>query len=254
MCSEQSNKSGNRIVVLCGPELLHLNTCATLIESGLNVVGICIANQKTAGIPLQYLLKSAKRKGLWPTVSRILSRMLYLAVNARQDRVAYTRLFNQKKIEEVLRPAAGRVHHTANYSSPETMAWLERQQPDVFVVHTPYWITKKVRELPRKRIVLGGHPGLTPQYRGAHSAFWAVYGNKPEDVGCTVFLLSEGVDSGEIVAQERIPVVKGDSFRSLAWKGMIRIAELQAKALRDSGPWPRIVYDQGDCASRIGIR
>ena len=143
MCSEQSNKSGNRIVVLCGPELVHLNTCATLLESGLNVVGICIANQKTAGIPLQYLLKSAKRKGLWPTVSRILSRMLYLAVNARQDGVAYTRLFNQKKIEEVLRPAAGRVHHTANYSSPETMAWLERQQPDVFVVHTPYWITEK---------------------------------------------------------------------------------------------------------------
>src|SRR3954470_21615649 len=124
MCSEQSNKSGNRIVVLCGPELVHLNTCATLIESGLNVVGICIANQKTAGIPIQYLLKSAKRKGLWPTVSRVLSRMLYLAVNARQDRVAYSRLFNQKKIEEVLRRVAGRIHHTSNYSSLETMAWL----------------------------------------------------------------------------------------------------------------------------------
>jgi hypothetical protein len=227
-----SNNTRNRVVVLCGPELSHLNTCVTLIRSGVNVVGICIADQRTAGIPLQYLLKSVRRKGMWPTISRSLARLAYLLLNSRKDRAAYARLFNRDEIESTLRPYADRIHRTDNYSRPATIAWLKQQAPDVFVVHTPYWVGKKIRGLPSTGIVLGGHPGLTPAYRGSHSAFWAIYLQKPEDVGCTVFILDSGVDTGDVVAQERIPVEKGDSFRTLSWKGMIRIAELQAAALR----------------------
>lgn len=232
-----SNNPQNRIVVLCGPELSHLNTCATLIRTGLNVVGICIADQRTAGIPVRYLVKSFKRKGIWPTVSRSLARLAYAAINNRQDQVAYHRLFDRSAIERTLRPYADRIYRTDDYSNLRTMTWLKEQQPDAFVVHTPYWVGKKVRSLPRTGIVLGGHPGLTPAYRGSHSAFWAIYFQKPEDVGCTVFLLDSGVDTGDVVAQERISVEKGDSFRTLSWKGMIRIAELQAAALKqlDSG-------------------
>ncbi|MGA3294921.1 MAG: formyltransferase family protein [Candidatus Acidiferrales bacterium] len=228
----RSNNAKNRVVVLCGPELSHLNTCATLIRSGLNVVGICMADQRTAGIPIKYVWKSIRRKGIWPTVSRSLARLAYLALNSRQDQAAYNRLFDRSAIERTLRPYAGRIYHTDDYSNPRTMAWLKEQKPDVFVVHTPYWVGKKVRNLPRTGIVLGGHPGLTPAYRGSHSAFWAIYSQKPEDVGCTVFLVDAGVDTGDVVAQERIPVEKGDSFRTLSWKGMIRIAELQADALK----------------------
>jgi hypothetical protein len=228
-----SSSDKNRIVILCGPGLHHLHTCATLIRSNLNVVGICVADQRTAGIPLRYLLKSFKRKGIWPTMSRSLARLLYLAFNRRQDLAAYERLFNRRETEDTLRPFADRIHRTDDYSSPTTLAWLKQQDADIFVAHTGYWIGKKVRDLPKKGIVLGGHPGITPDYRGSHSAFWAVYFRKPEDVGCTAFLLDSGVDTGDVVAQARIPVEKGDSFVTLSWKGMIRIAELQAEALRN---------------------
>jgi methionyl-tRNA formyltransferase len=50
------------------------------------------------------------------------------------------------------------------------------------------------------------------------------------------FCSIRGVDTGDIVAQERIPVEKGDSFMTLSWKGMIRIAQLQAAALGNPGP------------------
>jgi hypothetical protein len=229
MCSKITK---NRVVILCGPKLHHLNTCSTLLRGGLNIVGVCIADQRTAGMPMQYLLKSAKKKGLWRTLSRSLARLAYLAVNRKQDQSAYEHLFNRKEIEQTLEPCADRIHRTENYSSPETMAWLKECAADVFVVHTPYWVGKKVRELPRKRIVLGGHPGITPDYRGSHSAFWAIYKQKPEDVGCTVFLIDSGVDTGDIVAQERIPVEKGDSFMTLSWKGMLRISQLQAQVLK----------------------
>jgi hypothetical protein len=222
----------HRIVVLCGPNLLHhQNTCATLIRSGLNVVGICMADQRTAGIPLRYLMKNARNKGLGNTASRSLARVAYLALNKRQDDATYARLFNRRELAETLRPWSDRIHRTESYSNPETIAWLKAQEADVFVVHTPYWVGKKVRELPRLGLLLGGHPGITPDYRGSHSAFWAVYRQHPEDVGCTVFVIDSGVDTGDIVAQERIPVDTGDSFMTLSWKGMIRIAQLQAEVL-----------------------
>jgi folate-dependent phosphoribosylglycinamide formyltransferase PurN len=228
-----SNNERNRIVILCGPRLTHLNTCATLIRAGLNVVGICMADQRKAGLPLKYLWKSIERKGIWPTTSRALARLVYSALNARQDRAAYERIFNHQEIDGTLGPWQDRTHRTDDYSNPQTLAWLKERNADVLVVHTPYWVGKKVRDLPRKGIVLGGHPGLTPAYRGSHSAFWAVYFQKPEDVGCTVFMIDSGVDTGDVVAQERIPVEKGDSFMTLSWKGMVRISQLQAEALKN---------------------
>jgi folate-dependent phosphoribosylglycinamide formyltransferase PurN len=231
VCSESHR---NRIVVLCGPNLLHhQHTCATLIRSGLNVVGICMADQRTAGLPVRYLLKSTRKKGVWGTASRSLARLACLALNRRRDQAAYQRLFDAHELAETLRPWSDRIHHTRDYSSPGTLAWLKEREADVFVVHTPYWLGKKVRELPRKGIVLGGHPGITPDYRGSHAAFWAVYKRKIEDVGCTVFLIDSGVDTGDIVAQERVLVEKGDSFMTLSWKGMIRIAQLQAQVLNN---------------------
>ena len=226
-----SDSNRNRVVVLCGPMLHHQNTCATLIRSGVNIVGICMADQRTAGMPLRYLIKSARKKGLWRTASRSLARIAYLALNKRRDQAAYRQLFHQRELTETLRLWADRIHHTDDYSNPQTLTWLREREADIFVVHSSYWVSKKVRALPRKGIVLGGHPGITPDYRGSHSAFWALYKQKPEDVGCTVFLIDSGVDTGDIIAQERIPVEKGDSFMTLSWKGMIRIAQLQAEAL-----------------------
>jgi hypothetical protein len=45
--------------------------------------------------------------------------------------------------------------------------------------------------------------------------------------------LNAGVDTGDVLAQEKIPVEPGDSFVTLGWKGMIRIAELEAQLLSD---------------------
>jgi folate-dependent phosphoribosylglycinamide formyltransferase PurN len=226
-----NTSSGNRVVILCGSRLPHLNTCTTLLRSGVNVVGICIADQRTAGLPFKYLLKSAKKKGFWPTASRSLARIVYKAFNSRQDQQAFENIFDRARIEQTIAANESLIHRTENYSDPATLKWLAERQADIFVIHTPYWVGKKVRELPRKGIVLGGHPGITPNYRGSHSAFWAVYFQKPEDVGCTVFLVDAGVDTGDVIVQERIPVEKGDSFITLSWKGMVRIAQLQAETL-----------------------
>jgi|SRR5579872_2772277 len=228
-----TSDAAHRVVILCGPHTAHRNTCATLIGAGLNVVGICMADQRKAGLPLPYLVKSVRQKGLLPTLSRASARIAYRLMDLGRDRAAMTRIFDEPAIEATLFNWNGPIHKTESFSAPETMEWLKATDPDVFVVHTSYWVSKNVRSLPRTGIVLGGHPGITPHYRGSHSAFWAIYFGKLQDVGCTAFLLSDGVDTGDIVAQDRIPIADGDSFITLSWKGMKRTAELQAAAIAD---------------------
>jgi Formyl transferase len=226
-------KTRHRILILCGPSASHRNTCATLIRAGLNVVGICRADQKTGGLPIGYLRRSFAREGFLATCSRMLARATYSIPNARKDRHLMETIFNLQDIESTLREWNGPVHQTHDYSAPDTLEWITGLEPDVLLVHSPYWVGARVRKLARTGIVLGGHPGITPFYRGSHAAFWAIYKGKPEDVGCTVLLLDAGVDTGPIVKQDRIAIEPGDSFVTLGWKGMKRIAEMQAEVLID---------------------
>jgi folate-dependent phosphoribosylglycinamide formyltransferase PurN len=223
----------NRVAILCGPNLTHRKTCATLIAAGVNVVGICTADQRTAGLPLKYLWKTVRRRGVGMTVGQILGRLYYNVFNKAKDTQAFSRLFNQTEIDSVLTKWNGDRHFTSDYSASKTLEWLARLEPDVLVVHSGYWVGKRVRDTARKNVVIGGHPGLTPYYRGSHPAFWAVSKGRPQDIGCSVFWLDGGVDTGDLIAQERFSIEPDDSFVTLGWKGMIRQGQIEAQVLVD---------------------
>jgi methionyl-tRNA formyltransferase len=61
---------------------------------------------------------------------------------------------------------------------------------------------------------IGIHPSLLPKYRGSHPLWWALK-NGEREVGVSIFVLGEGIDSGPILAQRPVPVRPGDSFMSL---------------------------------------
>lgn len=95
-------------------------------------------------------------------------------------------------------------------------------------MHSSTWVPRPVRELARKGLVIGGHPGLTQYYRGGYSSFHAVLQGRLDLIGWTVFHVDQGVDTGDVIAQGRIAPEPGDSFLSLDWRAMIEIAEQQA--------------------------
>jgi methionyl-tRNA formyltransferase len=49
------------------------------------------------------------------------------------------------------------------------------------------------------------HPSLLPQYRGSHPIYWALYEGQPA-VGVTIHKMTLPVDSGRILAQEKVHV------------------------------------------------
>jgi len=80
--------------------------------------------------------------------------------------------------------------------------------------------------------VVNVHPSLLPDFPGAHAVEEQLAAGVAES-GATVHLVDEGVDSGPILAQERVPVLSGDTPETLH----ARIKELEHRLL------PRVVED-----------
>ncbi|MBU2168451.1 MAG: phosphoribosylglycinamide formyltransferase [Alphaproteobacteria bacterium] len=63
--------------------------------------------------------------------------------------------------------------------------------------------------------MLNIHPSLLPKYPGLNTHRRALDAGDPE-AGCTVHLVSEGVDEGPALDQARVPVLDGDTPETLA--------------------------------------
>jgi phosphoribosylglycinamide formyltransferase 1 len=62
--------------------------------------------------------------------------------------------------------------------------------------------------------VVNVHPSLLPAFPGAHAVEQQLAAGIAES-GATVHLVDEGVDSGPVLAQERVPVLAGDTAETL---------------------------------------
>jgi len=80
--------------------------------------------------------------------------------------------------------------------------------------------------------VVNVHPSLLPQFPGAHAVEEQLRAGVSES-GATVHFVDEGVDSGPVLAQERVPVLPDDTAETLHE----RIKEIEHRLL------PRVVEE-----------
>lgn len=111
---------------------------------------------------------------------------------------------------------------TVPYSSyPSREAWgdellttIREWEPDLVV------LSGLMRLLPATVVdalapnVINTHPAYLPEFPGAHGVRDALAAGVAE-TGASVIVVDAGVDSGPILAQERIPVLPGDTEHSL---------------------------------------
>ena len=78
--------------------------------------------------------------------------------------------------------------------------------------------------------ILNIHPSLLPKYKGlnTHSR---VIRNKERFSGCTVHFVNSKLDSGKIVLQKKVKILKRDTPRSLSSRILIQEHILYPKAL-----------------------
>jgi methionyl-tRNA formyltransferase len=91
---------------------------------------------------------------------------------------------------------------------------------------------------------LNVHASLLPELRGAAPAQWAV-ARQYQQTGVTIMQMDEGLDTGDIRLQMRIPVAPDETGESLLEKLGLLGAEALAEALRllERGQLPRVPQD-----------
>jgi hypothetical protein len=70
---------------------------------------------------------------------------------------------------------------------------------DVVVVFGSSYIKGELCDRLIAKKAVNIHMGLSPYYRGSGCNFWALYDGNPHMVGATMHMLSEGLDSGNII-------------------------------------------------------
>lgn len=102
------------------------------------------------------------------------------------------------------REIADRLHFPPDLHDPNTLARICELDPDLGLVYGGPIIRHDLYGLPRLG-TLGIHHGLTPNYRGKKTTFWAMY-NGEEYVGVTIQRITADLDRGDVVMEGTIPV------------------------------------------------
>lgn len=90
---------------------------------------------------------------------------------------------------------------TTNVNSPEVLTFLRDLAPDVaLAMCINNFFGEEFRCVPKHGVLLW-HEGITPEYRGLYSPFWATYNLDFTRIGYTVLRMNDTYDAGEVFVQ-----------------------------------------------------
>ena len=187
-------------------------------RKNLNIVGVVRSDISPMSKKYwKYFLYGVRRAGIFYGV--LIGLMAYLHVIGvaiagllwwRRKRV--WRTFNELKKKHKLD-----VFETDDINSEKSIKKIKSWKPDVLVtLYFDQILKKEVIKIP-KMAALNMHPGILPGYKGVWPEFWKLK-NKEKFGGVTIHHLNEKIDAGEIVAQIKYPIKKGDTKFGLALK------------------------------------
>ncbi len=134
----------------------------------------------------------------------------------------------------------------------EFMSEIEKLAPDIFcVVAYGKYLPKSYLKM-CKYEPINIHPSLLPKYRGPAPIQWAVL-NGDKETGVTSMYISEEMDAGDIILQEKVKIGENETTGEL-WDRLSKIAgELLVKTLQEieAGTAPRI--PQGENFTKVSM-
>lgn len=106
------------------------------------------------------------------------------------------------------------VYQPLKASAPEFVGVLAEIKPDIIVVAAFGQLLKpNLLELPKYGCI-NVHASLLPKYRGASPIQWAVI-NGDKESGVTIMHMAAGLDTGDIILQERLELAEDETAGSL---------------------------------------
>ena len=166
--------------------------------------------EKEVDIQLLGIFCQADARGLGGIVRDLWARRGFLALPLLLQRwlkiATDTALAPRRAIprRQTARDVSDRLHFSADLHDPRMIAQVRALEADLGLVYGGPILRHELYSLP-KQGTLGIHHGLTPEYRGKKTTFWAMY-NDEDFVGVTVQLISSSLDRGDILAEGKMRV------------------------------------------------
>jgi methionyl-tRNA formyltransferase len=122
------------------------------------------------------------------------------------------------------------------------LAQLKELQVDLFVVVAFRMLPEEVWKMPAFGTI-NLHASLLPNYRGAAPINWAII-NGDKETGVTTFFIDEAIDSGKIIAQEKVKISNNTNAGELHNELMSVGAQLTLKTVDIISQKQHTVIDQ----------
>jgi folate-dependent phosphoribosylglycinamide formyltransferase PurN len=210
-----------------------------------------IVFESRATLLTKVFLNRLKRHGLWTMANQLVYKLLDLLIFQRNARLRGLEILGKDISFHPETFEATEIIQTSSVNSRNVLDFAERSRPDVVIVSGVSILGDEFLRALDGIPVINIHCGITPRYRGAHGAFWAVVNGDWDNVGVTVHFIDRGIDTGSIILQETIQVEPDDDPRTLALKqnaaGIRIIGEAISRAKRHG----RETIQRTDLDSRV---
>ena len=166
------------------------------LSRDINIVGVCLTSASPYGKKETFQKKILKILKVFGFKFFIYYSIKYLLkfFNKNKD-VKYVLGKHKIKI----------INLKSSVNHDESIKQLSLYQPDLIVSILGNEIFKKeIISLPKKGII-NLHSSLLPKYRGLMPSFWVLKNNE-KFTGVSIFYVDEGIDSGPILMQKKIPI------------------------------------------------
>jgi len=186
-----------------------------VLSTGHNKVRTAVFISGT-GSNLKSLIKFSKSKKSPISINFIISN------NSKAKGLNYAKIFKIKK--KILN------FKNINFSENKLLSILKVNNIEMICLAGFMKILSKnfIRKFNGK--ILNIHPSLLPKYKGLNTHVRAL-NNKEKYSGCTVHFVNSRLDSGRIILQKKVKIVKNETCASLAKKILVQEHKLYPRAI-----------------------
>ncbi|MCG7848055.1 MAG: methionyl-tRNA formyltransferase, partial [ANME-2 cluster archaeon] len=103
---------------------------------------------------------------------------------------------------------------------------------------------KEIFDIPEFRTI-NIHPSYLPVYRGQHVVNWAII-NGENETGVTIHYIDEGIDTGDIIIQKKVPISYEDTAKTLHDKIYSEACELVIDVIHSIASGKQIISKKQD--------
>ncbi len=130
-------------------------------------------------------------------------------------------------------PANCRIIEVPSVNDPACREALQEVQPDAVMVVGTRIIRKETLDSIDAPFI-NYHPGITPKYRGMNGAYWTLASGDEANLGVTMHLVDESVDTGDILYQDRCAMPAGNNITTYHHYLATVARPLAVKAVEDA--------------------